>query len=175
MEEGNKRAKKRVRKDTYWQYSDEDNANYFDQIYKGESPVYRLNMEEVVKLDGNREERCCWRVYSIKTNNPADGIRSTKPYRLSMIWSVHHGYWSSEEDRKKVLSQLPKIETKTGDHSRHRCGNDWCCNPSHIVIGSRVDNEIDKHFHYFLNHPNESVRKRFADTFADLMLNQGVW
>lgn len=175
MEEGNNRAKKRVRTDTFWNYSDKENAQYFDQIHKGQSDTYELRMDAVVKLDGNGKEQSCWRLYSAKTKKPADTIRSTKPYRLAMIWSVHYGYWSSEEDRKRVLSQLPKIETKVGDHSRHRCGNDWCCNPSHIVIGSRVDNEVDKHFHYFLNHPDETVRLRFREAFPDLMGNQGVW
>jgi len=175
MEQGNERLAKRARNDTFWCFSDEQNAQYFNDIYTGKSRDYRLEMQEVTKLDWDRKERECWRVYSIKTGGHANSIRSTKPYRLSLIWSIHFDYWETNEQKKKLQSNLPRIDTKRGDHSRHLCGNDWCCNPSHIEIGSRSSNEVDKHFHYFLNHHDASVRARFVESFPDLMRNQGVW
>jgi hypothetical protein len=174
-EEGNPR--KRIRTDTFWHYSDAENGQYFDDIHEGRNSHYYLVFDEVTKLDGKGKERLCWRTYSRKTNRPADSIRSTKPYRLALLWSVHaiDDYWSSAEKKRRVMSQLPEIAGKRGDHCRHRCGNDWCCNPSHITIGSRQDNETDKHFHYFTNHPDQDVRERFVKAFPDLMVKQGVW
>src|SRR5690606_6181102 len=102
-----------------------------------------------------------------------NNLRSAKAYRFSVLWSVYDGkqFWRPKRRDKKVqsiLQDLPKIEGKQGDHSRHRCGNDWCCNPGHIQIGTRTSNEIDKHFHYFLNHRDADVREAFRISMGKL-------
>jgi len=170
-----KETKKRARTDTFWNFSDEENGQLFDAIFDGKNKHYELK-QELSKLDYHGRERTCWRIYSKKTGNPADNVRSTKPYRLGMLWSVYTvpDFWSPKK-RDKVISQLPLVLGKRGEHHRHRCGNDWCCNPSHISIGSRTSNEVDKHFHYFLNHESGDVRDRFLKTFPDLMKKQRVW
>jgi hypothetical protein len=38
---------------------------------------------------------------------------------------------------------------KKGLVLRHRCGYSMCCNYKHIKLGTRTQNEADKHFHAF--------------------------
>lgn len=167
---------KRQRNDTFWSYTDEDNAKYFDDIWEERSENYLLDKRAYVKKNWAGKEKCCWKLMSLKTGNEATTVRSTKPYRLAMIWSVWlEDFWRTPEKRAKVKASLPEATTKYRDHSRHRCGMDWCCNPDHIIIGTRVANEVDKHFHYFLNHNDPSVRKKFRKNFSDLMKEQDVW
>jgi len=174
---GEKKPRKRVRTDTFWNYSNEENADHFGKIFTGEDKTYTLDKTALVKYDHNGVKQCCWRVNSLKTGNAADNIRSTKPYRLALLWSIYSvkEYWPTEGERLKLISDLPAINGKHGDHCRHRCGYDWCCNPRHITIGTRVDNEKDKHYHFFLNHPDPSVRERFIESFPELLESQGVW
>jgi len=178
MEEGLakvKASKKRERSDTFWNYSEEDNGTFFDSIFEGTNPNYYLD-SSVVKLDWKGRTKYCWQLMSVKTGKPASTVRSTKPYRLALVWAVTTRPEKFGQMRIDTLkTTLPTIKTKRGDHCRHRCGNDWCCNPRHIQIGTRVSNEQDKHFHYFLNHPNQEVRDRFRATFPDLMKKQKVW
>lgn len=172
-----KTEKKRERNDTFWNFTDDENGKLFDDILKGKNQSYKLQTDISPKRDHEGKEQPCWQLFSLKTGQPATSIRSTKPYRLAMLWSVTvaENFWTTPEKKEQVKSQLPKILGKTGEHSRHRCGRDWCCNPSHITIGSRTSNEVDKHFHYFLNHSDPEVSKRFRETFSDLMKEQGVW
>jgi len=171
-----KEKKKRVRKDTYWHHTDEQNGQYFDSIYRGQDSNYELVLAETKKDHAGRE-RYCWRVVSKSTGNPASGLRSTAAYRLALVWSAYTvpSFWHHSGKVERLKSLIPTVSTKRGDHSRHRCGNDWCCNPRHILIGSRKANEVDKHYHYFLNHPDPSVRDRFTATFPDLMKRAKVW
>lgn len=168
---------KRIRTDTFWSKDRNQISKIFNDIWDGSSDNYRLNFTAKEKSNYLGQLENCWELISIKTNNRATSIMSTAPYRVSMVWSVYSDNfdWGSKEKRQSTKDQLDTILTKTGDHSRHLCGIDWCCNPRHIQAGSRVDNEIDKHFHYFLNHPDPSVSKRFRDSFPDLMGSQGVW
>lgn len=171
-----KQGKERARKDTFWSYSPEENGAFFQSILDEEDKTYRI-YEETTKKDYKGKDRTCWRAYSLTTGNPCDSIRSTKPYRLALVWAATKKKPSYLRERKlkRLVGDLPKISGKRGDHSRHRCGMDWCCNPGHIVVGSRTKNEVDKHFHYFLNHADASVRDRFRAEFPDMMKAQGVW
>jgi len=168
--------KKRARTDTFWHYKPEENASYFNTIYSGQSDVYYLDVG-ATKLDYKGRKKYCWRVHSKATGKPASGLRSTRSYRLALLWSVYSNpsFWKHPKKLEALKAALPAIETKQGDHSRHLCGNQWCCNPRHIKIGSRKANEIDKHYHYFLNHEDQSVRDRFLQTFPDLLKQEGLW
>jgi hypothetical protein len=167
----------RKRTDTFWANSDEDNAEYFGRILDGEHDKFYLNQSELIKEDYKGRKRHCWRVYNKSTNVPVTGIRSTRTYRLSLLWSIYScpSFWRWGSHLHRLKSHIKDIKSKKGDHCRHRCGNDWCCNPCHILIGTRVDNEVDKHFHYFLNHDLPSVREKFRRDFKDLMKKQSVW
>jgi len=166
----------RTRTDTFWHHTDSENADFFQSIFRGEHLLYFLDREAEVNLDYNRTKRSCWRVLHKETNNPVDGLRSTTTYRLSLVWSIVHAphLWSSS-DLDRLKADLPKIAGKRNKHSRHRCGNVWCCNPQHIQIGERTSNEVDKHFHYFLRHTDESVCTSFMDQYQDLCRAQRVW
>lgn len=164
----------RKRTDTFWSFSDEENGDFFQAIMDERNDTYRI-YEEITKNDYSGKGRTCWRAYSVKTGSPADNIRATKPYRLAAVWAVTKGRYLRAGKRDKLKANLPSIAGKRGQHHRHRCGNDWCCNPGHIVVGSRTDNEVDKHFHYFLNHEDAEVRERFLKAFPDLMKHQHVW
>ena len=165
---------KKARRDTFGSKSDEENARYFDDIYTGTSSIYKLDTEARTKLDYKDRERHCWSVVAVKSNKQINQVCSTKAYRLALLWSIYYAkkYWANDERAAKkveaIKEALPRIKGKRGDHSRHRCGIDWCCNPGHIIIGGRKDNERDKHFHYFLNHYNEEVREGFRTTFKRL-------
>lgn len=176
MEENNTtiEKKKRTRTDTFWKYSNEENSAFFQSILDKKNSHYQI-YEELTKKDWRGKDRTCWKAYSLKTGNPTDNIRSTKPYRLAVIWAATTGNYVRVKKRAKLKANLPNITGKRGDHHRHRCGNDWCCNPGHIIIGSRADNEVDKHFHYFLNHQDPHVRERFLNAYPDLMKKQRVW
>jgi len=169
-----KKAKKRVRTDTFWLASDADNAEYFDKILEGVHPVYYLNQEADVNLDYRGTKRSCWRVLTKASDKPVSGLRSTETYRLSLLWSVLKADFWSDEKKQKLLAAIPTVATKRGKHSRHRCPNSWCCNPGHIQMGERAANEIDKHFHYFLN-MESGVGIKFMDTFRRLCKKQRVW
>lgn len=170
-----KTPKKRERSDTFWDYTEEENGSFFDSIFEAANPNYYLD-SSVVKLDYKGRTKYCWRLMSAKTGGPAYSVRSTKAYRLALVWAAYtRPEKFSEKHIDALKAVLPSIKTKRGDHCRHRCGNDWCCNPRHIQIGTRVSNEQDKHFHHFLNHPDQDVRDRFRATFPDLMKRQKVW
>jgi hypothetical protein len=155
---------KRKRYDTFWDFSDSENANFFDKIYNGKHPIYELRYDDV-NLDYNGKERTCWRLYSRTTGEPVVSIRSTMPYRLSVVWCVNiPGFWKSEERIQQYKAALPSLKTRTGNHSRHRCPNEWCCNPGHIQIGSRIANEEDKHFHFFLKKKEDGTAIQFMRT-----------
>jgi len=172
-----KKKPPRKRTDTFWANSDQDNAEYFGSILDGEHPTFYLNQSEVIKKDYAGRERHCWRVYSRESNKPVPGIRSTRAYRLALLWSIYccPTFWRVPSRLNELKAHINDIKTKYGDHCRHRCGNDWCCNPCHILIGSRTQNEVDKHFHYFLNHELPSVRQTFRKDFKNLMRAQSVW
>lgn len=161
---------KRQRRDTFWQQTDESNGEYFDDILYGRSDTYIIDTDALIKKDYKDRERHCWRAYSKNGHKPVKSIRSAPVYRLACVWSVvtQPSFWKSEERKERMRHSIPKLKGKTAEHSRHRCGNDWCCNPCHIRVGSRVQNEVDKHFHYFLNHQSMEVRKSFMDTFKGL-------
>jgi len=173
--EGSK--KPRQRSDTFWVMGNDQSGAYFENIYSGKSTNHYLNQKALTKLDGNGTPQHCWRVYSHKTDQPADSLLSTTSYRVAYVWSVlvKPEIWGDGTDVEQLRDSLERIKTKTRDHTCHRCGYDWCCNPLHLRVDSRVENEADKHYHYFLNHENSQVRDRFRNTFADLMIQRGVW
>lgn len=163
----------RRRLDTFGTNTDQDNANYFNQIYIGQHPSYSLNRQAATKTDYKGRQRHCWAVVSKQNDSTVNQIRSAKAYRLAVLWCIYYAkeFWKggfADRRRAALERDLPRIKGKQGDHSRHRCGNDWCCNPGHITIGTRTSNEKDKHYHYFLNHPDAGVRQRFIQTFGDL-------
>jgi hypothetical protein len=166
----------RQRTDTYWVMGDEKSAEYFNKIYTGESTAHKLNQQALTKLDGFGNPQSCWRVVSFKTGHPADSLLSTTAYRISYVWSllIKPDVWG-DSDVEQLRAGLDRIKTKTRDHTCHRCGIDWCCNPLHLRVDSRVENEADKHYHYFLNHADPQVRDLFRNTFSTLMQQRGVW
>lgn len=174
--QSNKKKEKRIRTDTFWCKSSEEITELFEEIFNDKHKVYILNKRAKTKIDYLGVERDCWCLLSRTNNNPAQ-LLSTKAYRCSVVWSVYSSSfeWASEGERQSVKDKLKTVLTKHGDHCRHLCGIDWCCNPSHIMIGTRTTNEEDKHFHYFLNNESEDVSKRFRETFSDLMREKGLW
>jgi hypothetical protein len=164
---------KRVRTDTFWKCSEKDNSEYFGKILDGEHDIYYVDQEADVNLDYRQTKRHCWQLRNKATGNYVPAIRSTETYRLSLLWSLSAGFWQRESKKQRVATAIPTLRTKRGKHSRHRCPNSWCCNPGHILIGSRVDNEIDKHFHYFLK--SEDYGILFMDTFRRACKKQKVW
>jgi len=174
----NKPSKKpRIRTDTYWVKDIKDIASFFQDIYSGVSTTYYLDQKALTKLDGNGTSQSCWRVYSHNTNKPADSLLSTTSYRVAYTWGVvlRPEIWGTDISKEELRASLERVKTKTRDHTCHRCGIDWCCNPSHLRIDSRTENEADKHYHYFLNSTESQVGDRFREAFSDLMLKRGVW
>lgn len=76
-----------------------------------------------------REETECWPWTGAKTGN---GYGNFKAVRRTNIPSHRAAYWLSTgvyPDRLLV---------------RHKCDNPICCNPSHLELGTAVDNAQDK-------------------------------
>ena len=169
--------KSRIRKDTFSSYTYPENGAFFDGIVNGMNDSYMIDFQAFVKRDYKDRERHCWMVTNKSTGAQVLNLRSAKCYRLATVWSVYTypEYWRSTKKLRQMKEALPSIEGKRGDHSRHRCGFNWCCNPGHILIGSRRSNERDKHFHYFLNHSNEEVRDTFRTNFKGLCLENGMF
>jgi len=173
-----KKHKKRTqaRTDTFWHRTEESVGEYFDAILLGRSQHYTLNLKAEINLDYSGKVRACWMVTSRKTGQRVSGLLSTDPYRLALLWSVYtHKDYYSKRRRQRAEADLPRIKGKHADHSRHLCGNSWCCNPGHIRVGTRKSNEVDKHFHHFLRHPDLEVCANFMHNFKDLCKQQGVW
>lgn len=171
-----KKKKARVRTDTFWLQEDQANGAYFQSIYDGSNEIYALELGDT-KLDYKGRERYCWRAINKNTGSYILQVRSAPVYRSALLWSIYTNpsFWKNEKHRERIKNDLPRIKSKLGDHCRHLCGHEWCCNPRHIKPGTRKINEADKHFHFFLNHEDPGVRAKFREDFADLMKKQGVW
>jgi hypothetical protein len=169
-----KKHKKRVRTDTFWKKSPAVIVETFQSIMDGKHALYSLDKKAASKTTAHGTTRSCWALVSKANNERRTTMMSTKPYRLAMVWAIETKFYQ-EEKLALMKERLPDILGKTGDHTRHLCGYEWCCNPKHLSIGTREENENDKHYHYFLNHTDERVRKRFRETFGDLIEEQGVW
>jgi len=170
----------RVRTDTFWKMVDTKIVDYFQKIYDGSHEIYGLDKSADVNLDYKGKPRHCWAVRRLGTAEPGpiiDGLLSTCAYRVSLLWSINTDlFWTHEKRRLKRKAQAPTVRTKYANHTRHRCPNEWCCNPRHLLIGSRTTNEVDKHFHYFLKHVDEENSNiKFMDTFRELCHKQRVW
>lgn len=169
---------KRRRTDTFWMHTDSQNAEYFNTILRNRHDIYTIDRNADVNQDYNRKNRGCWVVVNKITGERSGQLRSTKSYRLAMLWAVSgltRFFHRHPAKREHMLCNLPRIKTRKQDHTRHRCPNGWCCNPGHLQIGTREENEIDKHFHYFLKMTEEGVSRNFMDTFRDLCRRQRVF
>lgn len=167
---------KRVRVDTFSFKSDEEIAARFQKIFDGMDEEYELKMnDQCSKKDIRGQTRNCWRLYSKKTNEVRDTLNSTKTYRHALLWASRHPSYLKKSKREHLESKLSEVQGKRGLHSRHRCGNDWCCNPGHFLIGERKENEVDKCYHYFLNNSDPTVRDRFMKAFPDLLRKEKLF
>ena len=48
------------------------------------------------------------------------------------------------ENPNEIELAAPKIDRDTKGFLLHKCDNPICCNPSHLVVGSQMDNIIDR-------------------------------
>jgi len=174
---GKKQKNARVRTDTFWTMVDTSIVDYFQKVYDGTHSVYYLDRAADVNLDYNKTPRHCWMVRRCSDDREVPGLLSTNAYRVSLLWSVSvTSFWGHERRRQKRRDQLPLVKTKRGEHTRHRCPNEWCCNPRHFLIGTRAENEADKHFHHFLKlRDAEGTNVAFMDAFAYLCRKQRLW
>jgi hypothetical protein len=170
-----KKQRKRSRPDTFHKMDNQARVKFFQSLMDGKNDNYTLDQFALTKDDGSGDQRTCWSVISQHTGSVTTSVKSTKPYRFAMIWYTHHESTRDSKAAKQMLKDLPTITSKTGEVTRHRCGNDWCCNPTHLIIGTRSANEVDKHFHHFLNICDDDTASKFRENFADLMRDQGVW
>lgn len=171
----NSEPKKRC--DNFWYHTDASNAEYFNSILRNKHDLYKIDRNADVNMDYNRRKRGCWKLMK-KTGEMVTQLRSTRAYRLSTLWAVSNltrFFHKHPAKRKEMIARLPDIKTKRGDHTRHRCPNNWCCNPGHFQIGERKMNETDKHFHYFLKLTEDNVSTKFLDCFRDLCRKQRVF
>lgn len=162
---------KRVRKDTFMHLDHKEIHERIERIVSGRHVRYYLREDEEVKLDGGFKLRCCWRVYSRDTDEAVDQLWSAAAYRSFYLWWI---YLHDGDDFQRLVADVERVNRNGKDkyHHAHRCGNDWCVNPEHIRILSRTENEVDKHFHYFLNSP---YRHGFMHLLCRPMIDRGIW
>jgi hypothetical protein len=93
-----------------------------------------------------------------KTNRPEDVFKfiDTKNNDPSKCWPWTgvlggrdgRGYISINNVKKaahRVVYELFNGPIPEGQVIRHECDNPRCCNPEHLVVGTRTDNELDKY------------------------------
>lgn len=93
-----------------------------------------------------------------KSNQPADVFRfidtkdndTTKcwPWTGSLGGRDGRGYITingKKELSYRVVYELFNGPLTEGQVVRHECDNPQCCNPTHLVTGTRRDNELDKY------------------------------
>jgi hypothetical protein len=54
------KKEKRLRRDTFWHYTDEQNGAYFGDIYDGKSEAYYIGLGDT-KEDSKGRTKYCWR------------------------------------------------------------------------------------------------------------------
>lgn len=165
-EKKQKTKPKRVRTDTFTHMEIDDICSRVTDIINGEHSTYGLNTDYVVKKDVLGKDQHCWCVTS-KKSDCVKNLWSSATYRSFYVWWVYDQKKDTEENLEKV--------DRTGDekyHHAHRCGVDDCCNPEHIRIISRTENEVDKHYHFFLN---QGKREEFMKVFSEELQTRNVW
>ena len=157
---------KRVRKDTFTHKSQEEICELVNKIISDDHATYSLNKEYVEKKDASDTPQFCWRVEK-SNGRGVKQLFSAATYRSFYVWYVY-------DQEKDTEDNLEKVDQKGDDkfHHGHRCGVEDCCNPDHIRIISRKENEIDKHYHYFLN---SDKREEFIKEFSDELKDRGIW
>jgi len=130
--------------------------------------TYVLDRRYIRKKDAFGKNRHCWCVRNKKTQAKVSKLWSVAAYRSFYVWSVYVQKSDTEDNLKKVDRKgLHKY------HHAHKCGVGDCCNPNHIRIISRKENETDKSWHYFLN--TEDKREQFMDLYSVELKERNVW
>jgi hypothetical protein len=167
-----KQKKKRQRTDVFSSLNAEEISTRVNKIIGGTHEMYTLDKQAQIKKDAIGNDQACWAVRSKRTHDRVQNLWSADGYRSFYVWWIHSKDGKAKDD---LLALLKKVDRKSKDkyHHAHRCGNDWCVNPEHIRIISRRENEVDKHFHYFLN--DSQTRDAFIATFRNKIAERHVW
>lgn len=81
-------------------------------------------------------------------------VYSRPIYHASLI---HHEYKTNKKSVEWIWDSLNTSRLGT-IQIKHMCGDDSCFNPLHLKVGTQKENEVEKHYHYFLRHDNESMQ-----------------
>lgn len=142
---------------------------------KSEKEIYDYVESNFVKVDKQPgvinwygKKRHCW-LYVTGAINPQ--IFSNSAYVAFYHWWVYkkeNGLPEEEKVETERLKRVRKIKRGNGEQLtiRHRCNNGACCNPKHMTLGTPTDQEIDKHYHYFL-HNNKVDKESFVSSMPD--------
>jgi hypothetical protein len=117
----------------------------------------------------NNEHAC----YVNKDGKPADQIMSIKAYQLFTFYRYlckHGDNLVANPTADGILTKWKELFADgKGQHCRHTCNFDFegkkCV--THLEIGSRVLNEIDKHVHYWYYH------QMFGQRFQEWISSRG--
>lgn len=161
-----KKGNKRQRTDTFTHLSNDEICQRINSIINGTHETYVLDKEYVIILDAAEEKKSCWALFSKgKSSKKVENLWSAAAYRSFYVWWVY--------DQGKDTKENLGLVSKTGHHHAHRCPNgDYCCNPDHIRILDRTENEIDKHWHYFLK---GDKREEFIKLYRDELIQRNIW
>jgi len=128
-------------------------------ICDGTDSVYTLDTKFKVSWDALDRKRFCWRLLGKnKTTAKLWGVSAYTSFKLWDILTL-----DDEEEMEEELSLYKSIgKTKNDLQLAHKCGNNDCCNPDHTTFVTQTENEIHKHYHFFLHNPDSK------DEFVEL-------
>lgn len=170
------KEKKRVRNDTFSKMTHQEICDRVDTIIDGNHETYKVNKNCQTKKDANSQNQSCWRVERKSDSEGVKNLYSADAYRSFFVWGTHKKAKAATdpESAAKLIAQLDLVK-RDGDakhHHAHRCGYGSCVNPDHIRIESRAENEVDKHYHFFLN---GSKRDQFISLYKDELIKRNIW
>lgn len=145
-------------------------VNIWKSVWRGEQPTWRLVYSDNEAVNAEEPDYTkCWYVWSKKDDRrKEDGTIMASPgYRFSVLWAAHSADSPLDLQQKDILKQkVLEVDRSNKVQHAHMCGRETCVNFKHIQMKSQRENEVDKHYLYFANHPDADIRQRFRLSFS---------
>jgi hypothetical protein len=87
-------------------------------------------------------------------------IKSIAAYNFSMAHKALVTMHGQGPVQQSLLADLAQVNRQGGFQIRHLCGNEECCEATHLDVTTQDQNEKDKHFHFFANDTSKTAADR---------------
>lgn len=88
----------------------------------------------------------------LKSNSKS--IYSRPVYHASLIYYE----WTRNDRSPEWICENLNTDLLGTRQIRHLCGDNECLAPEHLCMGTQEENEMDKHYHFFIRHPDEGMQ-----------------